>query len=264
MKAGFCLHKDWLVTKPELVKHLDELGYDGVEIWAQAFEAVGIDGVEKIVAPFGFEVASVNPYFDFTSSDDAYDASLAIGDEYIEYARRLGCERMRTFTSKMNSLETSDAAEPAQWEKAIRGIREVCDRAVPHGIQCVLECHYSDGQLLDTSDSVLRILRGVDRPNLTVNLQPPLRGETLQESARRLGPHVTHLHAHNWIGGWGHFTYLDQGDEDFEAFLKTLRDCGFDGYLSIEHATADPFGFAEHNIRYLRDLFARSQTGQRA
>jgi sugar phosphate isomerase/epimerase len=100
----------------------------------------------------------------------------------------------------------------------------------------------------------------VDRTNLTVNLQPPLRGESLQESAERLGPHVTHLHAHNWIGGWGNFTYLDQGDEDFEAFLRTLRRQGFDGYISIEHAAKDPFGFAEHNIKYLRSLIKRLES----
>ena len=29
----------------------------------------------------------------------------------------------------------------------------------------------------------------------------------------------------------------------------------------IEHSTQDPFGFADHNIRYLRDLFARWSAG---
>lgn len=62
---------------------------------------------------------------------------------------------------------------------AVRGFKELCDRAAAHGIQAVMEVHFGDGQLYDTSDSTLRILREVDRPNLTVNLQPPLRGETL-------------------------------------------------------------------------------------
>lgn len=257
MKTGFCLPRDWLVSKPDLVKRLDELEYDGVEVWAQAFEAAGIEGVEKAVAPFGFEVASINPYFDFTTSDESFEESLKTGDEYIGYARRLNCSRIRTFTSKMKSFESSDEATPEHWDRAFRGIRELCDSAAPHGIQCVMEVHYGDGQLYDTSESALRILKGVERPNLTVNLQPPLRGETLQESAEKLGPHVTHLHAHNWIGEWGTFAYLDQGEQDFEGFLGILRNHGFDGYISIEHATEDPFGFAEHNRAYLRKLFER-------
>jgi sugar phosphate isomerase/epimerase len=121
----------------------------------------------------------------------------------------------------------------------------------------VLEVHAGDGQLVDTSAATLRILTEVDRPNLTVNLQPPLRGETLKESADRLGPHVTHLHANAWKGEWGNFVYLDQGDEDFEAFLRNVHSHGFDGYISIEHAMSDPIGFAEHNAAYLRELIEK-------
>ncbi|MGQ9631341.1 MAG: sugar phosphate isomerase/epimerase family protein [bacterium] len=257
MKAGFCLHGDWLATKPDLVRRIDELGYDGVEIWAQAFDAIGLDGVKRAIAPYKFEVASVNPYFDFTTSEETWEESLRIADTFISYARQLNCERVRTFTSKMDYFKSSDEAEPIHWDRTIRGIREVCDRASKFGIKCVLESHYGDGQLCDSSDAVMRILRGVGRPNLTVNLQPPLRGEDPLESARRLGPYVAHLHAHNWIGGWGNFTFLDDkdGDVDFRRFLEVLRGYGFDGYVSIEHASRDPFGFAEHNIEYLRRLF---------
>lgn len=259
MKMGYCLQRD-LMWDSKLLARLDELGYDGVEIWGYSFDERGLDGVAKAVEPYSFEVASVNPYFDFTTSDEAYDESLRIADEYIGYARHFGTTRIRTFTSKMNSIETSDAAEPEQWERAIKGLQEVCDRAAPHGIQAVMEVHFGDGQLYDTSESTLRLLKEVDRSNLTVNLQPPLRGETLQESAERLGPYTTHLHAHNWEGGWGNFKYLDQGDEDFEAFLRTVRKHGFDGYVSIEHAVWDPYGFAEHNAAYLKDLFARLES----
>ena len=260
MKIGFCLQRD-LIHDPRLLARLDELGYDGVEVWGQAFDAIGLDGVEKTLEPYRFEVASVNPYFDFTTSDDSYQESLRIADEYIGHARHLECTRIRTFTSKMRSIETSVAAEPAQWERGINGLREVCDRAAPYGIQAVMEVHFGDGQLYDTSDSTLRLLREVDRDNLTVNLQPPLRRETLQESAEKLGRYVTHLHAHNWEAGWGNFRYLDEGDEDFEAFLRIVHGHGFDGYVSIEHAVSDPFGFAEHNVVYLRDLFTRIEVG---
>lgn len=261
MKIGFCLQRD-LISNPELLARLDELGYDGVEVWAQAFDTAGLHGVARALEPYEFEVASVNPYFDFTTSEETYRDSLRIADEYIGYARHFGCTRIRTFTSRMGSIQTSDAAEPVHWERGINGLREVCERAVPHGIQAVMEVHFGDGQLYDTSDATLRLLKEVDRENLTVNLQPPLRGETLQESAERLGPHVTHLHAHNWEGGWGNFRYLDEGDEDFEAFLRTVRRHGFDGYVSIEHAVSDPFGFAEHNVAYLRDLFSRIEAGE--
>ena len=260
MKVGFCLSGNWLLSRPDLVARLDELGYDGVEIWAHAFEEAGIDEVEKIVSRYRFETASVNPYFDFTSSENAFEKSLKTGDEYIEYARRLGCKRIRVFTNEKEVFSTGDDASPEQWDQAIEGVREICDRARPHGIGCVLEVHYGDGQLCDSSATTLKMVQGVGRSNVTVNLQPPLRDETPYESAENLGPHVTHLHAHNWIGGWENLTYLDEGDIDFERFISILRGHGFDGYISIEHAAKNPFGFAEHNIRYLRGLIEKLES----
>lgn len=256
MKIGYCFMHDWLVERPELLKLVDELGYDGVEIWAKAFELVGLEGVQRIMDGVKCEVAAVNPYFDFTSSEETYEESLKVAEEYIGYARALGCKRMRALTSKMRYFSSSEEAEPIHWERAIRGIQTVCDMAAPYGIDCLLEVHYGDGQLYDSTESTLRILEGVNRPNCKVNLQPPLLNEDPLESAERLGPYVAHLHAHNWRGGWGNFTTLDSGDIDFAEFLRILRRHGFDGYISLEHTSRDPEGIARHEIAYLRRLIA--------
>lgn len=249
--------KDWLVTRPELVRLVDSLGYDGIEIWSQAFDAVGLEGVRQIVANLRCEVASINPYFDFTTSTETFDRSLEIARTYVHYAEALGCRRIRTWASARGAFASGDEAEESAWEAAIRGIRAVCDIAAPAGLSCVLEVHYGDGQLFDSSENALRILRAVDRPNCTLNLQPPLRNEDPLESARNLGPYVTHLHAHNWSGRWGNFTYLGEGDVDFSAFLSILRSHGFDGYISLEHTSRDPEGIARHEIVYLRSLIAK-------
>lgn len=257
MKVGYCFSGNWFVTKPELVKLVDELGFDGVEIWAQSFEEAGYDRIKEIMSSLRLEVASVNPYFDFTTSEETYQSSLKVAEEYLGYAQGLECKRLRVWASPRKAFASHKEAEPIHWERAIRGIRELCDMAAPLGITCVLEVHHGDGQLFDSSDATLRILEGVDRPNVTVNLQPPLLGEEPLESARRLGPHVTHLHAHNWRGGWGRFTNLEEGDYDFEEFMRILCGYGFDGYISLEHTSRDPEGVARHEIRYLRGLIAR-------
>lgn len=255
MKVGFCLHRNWLGEKPELVKLLDELGYDGVEIWQQAFEILGLEGVREALKPYRLEVAAINPYFDFTTSDTSYRDSIELAKKFIEYARALDCIRIRVYTSKMGSFKSSDEAQPIHWLRAINGIRTVCDIAAEYGIMCLMEVHYGDGQLYDSSPSTLRILKAVDRSNLAVNLQPPLKGETPYESAERLGPYVKHLHIHNWIGRWGNFTFLDSGDLDIPRFVKILRKYGFDGYMSIEHATwRSTEEIARHEVKYLKNL----------
>ena len=119
---------------------------------------------------------------------------------------------------------------------------------------------------MDTTDSTLRLLREVNASNLGVNLQVPLKGEDILESARKLAGHVIHLHAHNWIGkvNWLHeskMTFLDSGEQDFEGFVRILHEKGFDGYISIEHASHrgrhDPMETAKHEILYLKDLIKR-------
>lgn len=257
MKTGFCLHGTWVIERPELLKVLDEIGCDGVEIWQQAFEAVGLEGVVKTIEPYRFEVAALNPYMDFTTSEESFNESVKLAETFLDYASTLGCKRVRTFTSKMGSFKTSDEAEPVHWKRAIWGIQTVADMAVKKDILCIMEVHAGDGQLYDTSEATLRILEGVDRKNVIVNLQPPLRGEDALLSAQRLGPYVQHLHAHNWRGGWGKFTYLDSGDVDFPKFLDILCGYGFDGYISVEHASyRNTIEIARHEIPYLKRLIA--------
>jgi len=257
MKTGFCLHGTWVIEKPELLECLDEIGCDGVEIWQQAFESIGLEGVIKKIEPYSFEVAALNPYMDFTTSEESFSESLKLAETFLQYASALDCKRVRTFTSKMGSFKTSDEAEPVHWQRAIEGIRTVADMAAEKDILCVMEVHYGDGQLHDTSEATLRILEGVDRKNVIVNLQTPLRDEYPLDSAQRLGPYVQHLHAHNWLGGWGKFTYLDSGDLDFPKYLDILRSHGFDGYISIEHASyRDTVEIARHEIPYLQRLIS--------
>lgn len=153
MKIGYCFMKDWLVTRPELVRLVDELGYDGIEIWAQAFDAVGLDGVRRLVAGLRCEVASVNPYFDFTTSPETFEQSMETARTYVGYAEALGCTRIRTWTSARKAFDSGDDATAEQWEAAVRGIQAVCDMAAPFGISCVLEVHYGDGQLFDVARS---------------------------------------------------------------------------------------------------------------
>lgn len=257
IKLGFCLHDDWAAARPDLLNELDRLGFDGVEIWAKGVELLGGDGLEEIADRHSFEIASLNPYFDFTTSEETLGRSLEVCEHYLQLCARVSCPRLRTFTSPLGCFASSDEASDEEWRRAVDGLRAVCDMATPQGVTAVMEVHFGAGQLYDTSEAALRLLRDVGRPGLTVNLELPLRGEDFAHSAESLGDVVTHVHASNWVGEWGNFTLLDQGVVDYEAFLSILASHGFDGYVSIEHAKADPIGYARHNAEYLRRVFER-------
>ena len=136
--------------------------------------------------------------------------------------------------------------------------------AAASDVTLLLETHqviHSGPCLSDTSPTTIRLLELVDRSNLRVAIQTPLVGETPEDSARQLGRYVDQIQAHNWIGAtettWGQLTFLDAGDLDFSRYLRILREEGFDGWISVEHAHHHPWEeTAAHEIAYLRRLLA--------
>jgi len=236
------------------------LGYDGIEFWKQYLDHADLDWVRGACEARGLTVVQICPYFDFTTSPESYEEALREAERFVDYARRLGALHVRAYTGRTGSAEATDE----QWERAVRGLRLVCEMAAPFGVGVLLETHqliHSPARLTDTSAATLRLLAPVDHPNLRVSIQTPLVGETPEYTAEQLGSVVADVQAHNWIGAtatsWGKLTYLDAGDLDFAAYMRVLVRQGFDGYISVDHPNHDPWEqTAEREIRYLRRLIA--------
>lgn len=238
-----------------------KLGYDGIEFWKQYLDKADLGWVKDACANAGLEIVQVCPYFDFTTSPETYDETLREAERFVTYARALDAKWIRTYTGRTGSGDATDE----QWRRTVDGLKRVCDLGAPFGIEFPLETHqviHSGACLTDTSASTLRLLELVDRPNLRVAIQTPLKGETSEYSAEQLGPHVVQIQAHNWIGAtdstWGTLTYLDAGDLDFAGYLRILRAKGFDGVISIDHPAhsgQDQWDeVASHEIGFLRSL----------
>ena len=258
MKTAFCTN----VFEPQDLEQglgrLAELGYDAVELWQQTLDAWNLDELESLLNGLGLGVAQVCPYFDFTGSRDDWDRSIRDARRFVELAFRFEAPLVRAFTGHVGSAEATEA----QWEAAVWGLRAACALVAEHRIGFALETH--PGSLMDCTEGAERLLREVGASNLGLNLQVPLGNEDPLETMRSLAPHVVHLHAHNWIGPapnghWEHLTLLGGGDLDFPQFLGIAHWAGFDGYVSIEHAThhgrSDALEVAAREIAYLRGLF---------
>lgn len=262
-KTGFCyvFGPDDLETA---LPRLAALGYDGVEFWDDLLTEVdrrrGIDYLADLLRHSGLSCAQICPYFDFVDGPESWEKSIQVGERYLRWAITLGRPLIRIFTGKLwgKSVVGSANATAEQWDAAIRGIQHLCDLAAPHGVRLALECHR--GSLMDQSDSTLRLLEGVNRLNLGVNLQVPLEGEASWYSLERLGRYTVHVHAHNWVvrSGRIELTFLADGELNYPRFLRRLMGFGFDGYVSIEHpdhgGRHDPWETAEVEGRYLAAL----------
>ena len=258
MKASFCTNAFGNTQQAieEAIPKLAQMGYDGLEFWEQYLPNADLKWLKGIMDTHHLEIVQICPYFDFTTSSETWEQSILDAARYIEYAIELGGPFIRTYTGNVGSAD----ATAEQWDACVKGLQRICEMGMQHGIVFPLETHqviHSGPNLTDTSPTTLKLLADVGMENLKVNIQTPLLGESVFETAAQLGPHIVHVHAHNWIGNWPNLTFLDAGDEDFTEFARVLKDKGFDGYISIEHGSHHPpYETAVHEIQYLKQLIS--------
>jgi sugar phosphate isomerase/epimerase len=102
--------------------------------------------------------------------------------------------------------------------------------------------HLETGQ--ETADGLLEFIHQVDRDNLKINFDPANMilygtGEPI-EALRKVGAYVRSVHCKDgkWSDQpgvtWGAEVALGKGDVGMEAYLRTLKEIGYRGPLTIE------------------------------
>ncbi len=257
---GFCWFFSEDYTPEEGVPQLREYGFEGIELWPQPLERFGVDRWAKALRDNEMRCLQLCPYFNFIAGEAKLQESRRMLAQYIDAAVILGCRRIRVFTGPPwgEGVVGAKEASEAQWQAAIDGLQEFCDSAAGHGIEMCLECH--EGSLMEDSVSALRLLNGVNRPNLTANLQLPLLNEDWKTSVDALGAYTTHIHIHNWtLGlGLGDMTFLGEGVFDWIPAVEALRQKGAKSLcLSVEHPNhgggTDPLETAKRDGITLRN-----------
>jgi len=262
-RIGICYPMNWDVKQLRgQLTRLSQFGYDGVEFWPVNLDQMEIAELAEILQETGLACAQICPYFDFVHGREKLDETMWVAERYVSWSMQLGKPLIRVFTGPGVGAES---ATTEQWDASFWGLQRICDMAAPHGIRLALECH--TGSLMEDAPSALRLIEGVGRPNLGVNLQLPLKSgrEPIYTSIEQLG-HVTwHMHAHNYTALVnGTMLPLGEGVLDYRAVLARLIAKGFQGYVSIEHAnhegTRDPWEIAEIEGEYLTNLRAEFQS----
>jgi sugar phosphate isomerase/epimerase len=257
---GFC----WCFPnlKPtEDLKRLRDCGFDGIELWPDPINSLGASTWAAALKATGMRALQLCPYFNFMGGETTIARSREMLTKFLADAKTLDCSRLRVFTGPPwgEGVVGAHQATAQQWEDSIRSLREFCDIAAAQNVELCLECH--EGSLMEDSPSALRLLHGVNRPNLTTNLQIPFVNEHWKVSVESLGPTTTHIHIHNWTQdlGKGDLTFLGEGAFDWEPVVRALSRNGRESLtLSVEHADHgqrhDPWETARRDGIYLNAL----------
>jgi len=195
----------------------------------------------------GIEVTCVFAGFEGESYADIPTVSRTVGlvppatrrertaelKEIADFARLLGVKAVGVHIGFVPHDRDSE-----EYMDVIRVTREVCDHLASNG----QALHLETGQ--EPADVLLGFLQEVDRDNLFINFDPANMilygcGEPIP-ALRTLGRYVRSIHCKDatWSDQpgktWGAEVPLGQGDVDFEAYLRTLAEIGYDGPLTIE------------------------------
>ena len=153
--------------------------------------------------------------------------------EIADFAKLLGVDTVALHVG----FVPHDDADPRH-AQAVAVVQEVCDHCRKNGQRL----HLETGQ--ETADGLLAFIAAVGRDNLFINFDPANMigygtGNPI-EALRKVGHLVRSVHCKDakWAAHpgkeWGPEVPLGEGDVNMELFLRTLKEIGYEGPLTIE------------------------------
>ena len=177
--------------------------------------------------------------------------------EIADFAKLLACKAIGLHVG----FVPHDTNDPL-YRQTLDVTREVCDHTAKNG----QTLHLETGQ--ESADSLLQFLHDVKRDNLFINFDPANMilygtGEPIA-ALRKVGRYVKSVHCKDgkWSPepgkSWGQEVPLGQGDVGMENYLRTLKEIGYEGPLTIEREIPQEPERQKseigHAIRLLTDL----------
>jgi len=280
-----CFMDELCVTRTmtlfEWIELAATLDVDGVEMYPGFFASFDPPYLEQVRAhldenKLAAPMMCASP--DFTQPDaDARRAEVEREKQMIDVTAYLGGRFCRVLSGQRR--EEVSQADGVRW--TVESINALLDYAAARGVVLTMENHYKDGYWLypefaQRLDVFLEIINQINSPWFGVNYDPSnaiIAGEDPLAVLTAVKNRVVTMHAsdRSLISGTlddlkgqdGSVGYsrnlkhgvIGQGLNDYDAIFSTLRDEGFDGWVSIEDGENGMEELRE-SVQFLRGKFA--------
>jgi sugar phosphate isomerase/epimerase len=234
-----------------------ELGYDGIELMVR--DPAGLDWptVKSTLQGAGLEVPQVVTGELFgadglclvTADEDLYRRAEERTRAVIDLAAYLdGMVNIGRLRGQLKFL--GDVPDP--WSIAVERLRGVIDYAADHGVKITMEPinRYETDFVLSAADG-MRLVEDLDCDNFGLMLDlfhMNIEDVSIEEGLRQAGDRLWHVHIAD-----SSRRYPGSGHLDFDRIFTTLKDMGYQGYVSAEiFPLPDPDTAAQKTIDFLR------------
>ena len=261
-------------------------GFDGIDLadtWINWYAMSDSDLREfrDQVHAAGLVVSGLNPYRSMLVKHESAARNEEKLEQSIAVCRMLGCEFLglpisvpfpavwkseRERAERQLRLARDRDFTDEDFAEAAGKIARLADIAAKDGIKLTIELH--DDGMTDTSGSILKLLKLVDRPNIGANpdlqnlYRVPYPTEDWRQALVALAPVTNYWHVKSNSKVFvlsENRTYslrasMRDGDIDHRWALTVLSSHGFDGWLVLESGGGDGMYTASKDRAYMADL----------
>ena len=236
----------------ESLEIIKKLGFDGVEIsyLHKDFSMIPLDemdvkAVREKLDALGLVSNSISMHGDYVY-DDVVFARI---QQTIPVVTDFG-----THILIINGAvkKTGDTEEWNQMVERTRALVRVAER---HNV--ILAVEFEPNFVAGSTADVLHLLAEIPSPNLAANLDLGhvfLCDPDPLQAIRDVGNKIAHCHIEDMPRGKHDHRLPGVGDMDLPAFLRTLRDAGFDGGMALDLYAYDYEEVAGDAVRVLRGM----------
>jgi sugar phosphate isomerase/epimerase len=267
-------------TLEEFIPKAKSLGYDGVMLVAKRPHASLLDMtpsrrtlIHELLEKHDLKLACMAGYTDFCSELDTpgipvREMQILYVAELAKLAKDLGGDLVRIFTG----FERQNVSYDQQWDWCVKSIKECAKRASEFGVMVGVQNHHDIGA---EYQSLYDMLVDIDEPNCKAMFDawaPALQDVDIISAVKKLAPFIIHTTVADYVIRQ-RFKYvpkyvnyerqmpavravpMGKGFIDYKAFLNTLKEVGFDGYVGYEMCSMLEGGGSEENLDRCARIF---------
>lgn len=240
------------------IKTVKELGYDGVDLFADRKSYNEIEALRNAFEAEGIEIAMYLAIFlaemglNISCKDEEKRKEYV--NEYkgqIEIAKRIGAKRMPV--GFIRGGKADDETMDSCLERMAKSLYELCDFAKGKGVKLCLEpINRYEINTLNNVDECIEFVEkyGLDELGLLLDaFHMNIEDVSIEGSIKKAGKRLEHFHSpdsNRLAVGWGHL--------DYDNILKALDETGYGGYLMVEaFPKPDALSCAVQSAKFFRE-----------
>ncbi|MCX6046001.1 MAG: sugar phosphate isomerase/epimerase [Chloroflexi bacterium] len=272
MKFGYSTWGMPNVPIDKAMRHLAELGYQGVEItvipgWITELSTLDRAERKRIVRmakQYKLAIPAIAAHTSLVETDpEKHACNMTRLKSSIDLAVDWALD------GELPIIDTTPGGRPEDWPAILPMLVErtqlLCDYAQTRGVTIGMEPHV--GSVLNTPERTVEFLKMVNRSNLGLNFDIShfnVMGYSIEDSVALMAPYSVHTHIKDESGVYPNHQFLIPGEGvfDYVKYLKEMQKAGYTGFISPEisimvqrRANYDPLAAATQTYNVVAKAF---------